>query len=600
MQGDIHDALIEFVDRLALGEEGADFLSQLPEDVLQKVITKFNPRGTKDGNVLGRLMGFAKSLGAPNTGNRGGHGHGREAPVAVSETPRDFQSLDDFIQTYNLNDEAAEFLEKLQPEVLDNVVSSFDPGHSKDGNYFARLLACVRLIWSQWLKLEKHTTSIIKGFPEEVQMVTIVDFNPEGSRDGRLDERVRRFAEGILARYQVGGKKLIFEPEFHGMGSSRSSELVQFIKRSGLQSEQAESVLMGIPQEVLEVCMQDFDPAGTKDGDVLGRLLGFIKSVAITRYRLDAASKHIMDHCSKDVLARLFADGYNLKAGAHLLGAATRALKSEYEDPGPRLRKGEDPGRMWASFAMLDHATATQCQNFVSTLPQGLQEVIATEFKPSNSKDGNVFGRLVAFSKGVWQRGLGLVPADTAFMKDIPMDVQAIIISEFDPGQSKDGNISARLQGFARSVVGSHGKGLGGGGGNWRRDWQGGGHREEPRQQAPPRGSLAKAVHRVERARSEQGHHTSDFVPGDSSEEIAAQEFLDRCGLADSPEAVEMLWEFDEHTRSVVIREFDHRGTKDGNVLGRLEGFARSVAGGRGRKRPLGGVADGRSTRPRY
>eukprot|EP00746_Dinoflagellata_sp_MGD_P157561 gnl/MRDRNA2_/MRDRNA2_86243_c0_seq3.p1 gnl/MRDRNA2_/MRDRNA2_86243_c0~~gnl/MRDRNA2_/MRDRNA2_86243_c0_seq3.p1 ORF type:complete len:579 (+),score=125.88 gnl/MRDRNA2_/MRDRNA2_86243_c0_seq3:238-1737(+) len=57
------DSIIEeFVRRLNLGPRGRNFLTQLPPRIRDIVVAEFNPRGTKDGNVLGRIEGFARSV----------------------------------------------------------------------------------------------------------------------------------------------------------------------------------------------------------------------------------------------------------------------------------------------------------------------------------------------------------------------------------------------------------------------------------------------------------------------------------------------------------------------------------------------------------
>jgi len=61
----------------------------------------------------------------------------------------------------------------------------------------------------------------------------------------------------------------------------------------------------------------------------------------------------------------------------------------------------------------------------------------------------------------------------------------------------------------------------------------------------------------------------------------SVEAFVLRCGL--DGEAVEFLRGLEEEVRIVVISDFNPGGTKDGNILGRLQGFARSVQGRRKR-----------------
>ncbi|CAK0830466.1 unnamed protein product [Prorocentrum cordatum] len=70
--------------------------------------------------------------------------------------------------------------------------------------------------------------------------------------------------------------------------------------------------------------------------------------------------------------------------------------------------------------------------------------------------------------------------------------------------------------------------------------------------------------------------------------------FVQRCGLEDQP-AAEFLRGLLPEVRAVILADFDPGGTKDGNVFGRLQGFARSLEGSRKR----GGLSAPGSKRPR-
>merc|ERR1719215_922727 len=59
-----------FLARCGLDETAAPLLQELSEEGLQKVLNNFDPSGTKDGNVLGRLQGYVRHAqrgsGQPN------------------------------------------------------------------------------------------------------------------------------------------------------------------------------------------------------------------------------------------------------------------------------------------------------------------------------------------------------------------------------------------------------------------------------------------------------------------------------------------------------------------------------------------------------
>jgi len=51
-----------FLERCGLDVSAAPVLEALPPDILTTVIHEFDPSGTKDGNVLGRLQGYIRFL----------------------------------------------------------------------------------------------------------------------------------------------------------------------------------------------------------------------------------------------------------------------------------------------------------------------------------------------------------------------------------------------------------------------------------------------------------------------------------------------------------------------------------------------------------
>merc|ERR1712061_490314 len=62
MRGEVD--LQGFIDRCGLDHSSYAWLASLPEDIVTTVVTEFDPTGTKDGNVLGRLQGYVRLLNA--------------------------------------------------------------------------------------------------------------------------------------------------------------------------------------------------------------------------------------------------------------------------------------------------------------------------------------------------------------------------------------------------------------------------------------------------------------------------------------------------------------------------------------------------------
>merc|ERR1712176_764279 len=52
----------DFIVQCGLDESATSLLQELEADVLEKVLTSFDPTGTKDGNVLGRLQGYIRAM----------------------------------------------------------------------------------------------------------------------------------------------------------------------------------------------------------------------------------------------------------------------------------------------------------------------------------------------------------------------------------------------------------------------------------------------------------------------------------------------------------------------------------------------------------
>merc|ERR1711972_119685 len=67
---------------------------------------------------------------------------------------------------------------------------------------------------------------------------------------------------------------------------------------------------------------------------------------------------------------------------------------------------------------------------FLQALPEEVQSTIVTNFDPSGTKDGNIWGRLFAFVRRVWAQHLGLDKVFMEHLKTLPEDVQIKMIVE--------------------------------------------------------------------------------------------------------------------------------------------------------------------------
>merc|ERR1712050_583746 len=64
LEGNRDVDIAAFLARCDLDESAWSLLEEQSEAELEKVMTEFDPSGTKDGNVFGRLEGFVRSLSA--------------------------------------------------------------------------------------------------------------------------------------------------------------------------------------------------------------------------------------------------------------------------------------------------------------------------------------------------------------------------------------------------------------------------------------------------------------------------------------------------------------------------------------------------------
>jgi len=197
----------------------------------------------------------------------------------------------------------------------------------------------------------------------------------------------------------------------------------------------------------------------------------------------------------------------------------------------------------------------TAAMTFLQLLPQEIQTIVMNSFDPSGTKDGNVWGRLFGFCRSVWAQRLGLDMSTVNFLKTLPEDAQQVVISKFDPSRTKDGNIIARLESFARSVAGMGNPGVAG---------------------AVAGAAMTRPMAPLGTMAASPGQFSAYATPGGGTGPCATlEEFVLRWGI--SAEAGNFLRAMPEATQGVVLQSFRATGTKDGNVWGRLFGFVRSV-----------------------
>jgi len=602
------EAIAHFTAAHGLGYEASTFLQSLPGDVCNKVLRSFNPRGTKDGNVFGRLQAFANSMllpvpggfqhqpqvaASPQLGIRplwtGGPHQQQELAAQELNAGMPHREFSEYAASIGLDDAGARFLEALPPEVRDTVITDFDPRGTKDGNVFGRVLGFARVVWAQRLGLDKlqqqEASSMLRSLPEEVQARVLTQFDVSGTKDGNILARLQRFANDVASRHAPAAivASRIAAPVRANLPPANlpattmapaacgtSPQVSDFVARLGLDANCA-SFLSGLPEEVRTAAVTSFNPSGTKDGNVWGRFFGFLRSVWAQRLGLDGNSiaflKSLPEETQRVVMLKF--DPSRTKdgnVGARLESFARSVAGHPYgggswqgapspapvithtpvRTPGagaPPLWRGGDPNIISpgpSASALNDFAKRwglnAQATEFLASLPETVIGAILASFNANGTKDGNVWGRLFGFVRSVWAQKLGVDAPAFTHLRGLPEDVQMAVMGKIH--QLGEGDALAQVKAIAEEAANAP---------------------EEP------------------------------WVPADRPmEELGGIEggdpveaFVLRCGL--DGEALEFLRGLEEEVRVAVISDFNPGGTKDGNIYGRLQGFARSVQGRRKR-----------------
>jgi len=218
-----------------------------------------------------------------------------------------------------------------------------------------------------------------------------------------------------------GGCKGVTTPAvaYAGRAAQQSSPSREFAQLWGLGPD-AEAFLDALPGGVSSVVFNSFTANGTKDGNVWGRLFGFVRSVWVQRAGLD--------------------------------GSALSYLRSLPEEMQIHVMTQCDPTYLATSVAGTALMTMQQIVEGASTAgaeaaPNAHADSGSNSYQDYQEPQEQGYDTVQAF---VTRCGLGKEAVD--LLEGLDAEVQAAVISDFDAGGTKDGNVFARLQGFARAV----------------------------------------------------------------------------------------------------------------------------------------------------
>jgi len=659
--------IIGFAQKLNLEHEALSFMYGVPSHLRQTIMNNFDPTGTKDGNVLGRLQGYVKVMMRKN----GIEMHDlhtpqprqpvRREPQLVSVHPGDLpEAIAAWVQSLGLGENAAGFLAGLPADMQQSILQNFDATGTKDGNVWGRLLGYVRSLWSRKLSLPPEATATVRALPDELQVKVILSFDAAGSKDGNVTARLMGFCNHLAVRHGLiaGAQPVVSAapmapvslapisaaPALRSYPASHTAyaqalnvstvavqatdagvsattggiSMAQFCSNMGLDTN-ASNFLQHLPVEVQSAIITTFDPSGTKDGNIWGRLFAFARRLWAQHVGLDRGTIDQIKACSEEEQIRTIVD-WTMKQG----GGVSYALQPQPQpqpvlqtlppaqhtyQPATHFGLQHQPNAVAAEALPLGASRWDQVQvtdptlvdfvrlwgldgratGFLQSLPEHVRQQVMRSFDGSASKDGNVWGRLFGYIRQTWANSLGLDQEAMRFVKELPEEAQMICLTDFDPSGTKDGNVVGRLQGFARkalkqsgfqappptaaSVAGSFGAPAGG---------HGVFAHPAPLTAAPVAAAIPTQV-------------SGAVMRG----EVDIQGFIERCGLDHNSYA--WLASLPEDIVTTVVTEFDPTGTKDGNVLGRLQGYVRLLNARAQRKRmsedPTGALS---SKRPRY
>lgn len=665
--------LASFAAQLGVAADAVTFMLELPEDIQTHIATHFDPSGTKDGNVLGRLQGYVHSLcrrarlplpqtmGAP-PGPTGGVGVGagfasvgavvtpphigaaggaaayrgdwHEAANAItgvqhrpqiilpSQSPHAFHQagpdlsdwepagvtpqVQDFVAQLGVDEQATVLLGALPGDMQATIMTGFDPSGTKDGNVWGRLLGYARGAWARRLRLSEHAAATIRGLPQAAQVHVITELDVRGAGNENLSSKVIQFASRLAGSWPSDGaqqpgpaltpglqpaQQQQFKPSHvsqasaYGAGAGMivgaghgvvSDELVNFATNLSLDVN-ALDFLQALPEDLASTIMATFDPSGSKDGHAWGRLFAFVRRMWAKHVGFDQTTVDQLKPMPEEDQKRIMLE--YVQKGSPPVQAPAHSGPTGYSVAPPAASNATAAVNQFAVAWGLD----TNAEAFIARLPEPVRDAVIAGFDGSGTKDGNIWGRLLGFCRQSWVRSLGLDQETVNYLKSLPEDAQMVCLTTFDPSGTKDGNISGRLHGFMKKVLHSRGGSsalvapsvapstalqvhLGGGAVGL-----------PVGSPAPSLGGMACA------GLADLGglHPASSFGMGRTPEMEA---FLHRCGLGE--DAAQQLEPLPEDILAVVYNNFDPSGTKDGNVLGRLQGYVKTLCSRRGKRPP--------------
>ncbi|CAJ1440065.1 unnamed protein product [Effrenium voratum] len=219
-------------------------------------------------------------------------------------------SLDEFVRQWGLESWALQVVKALPREVQQEVLHGFDGSSTRDGNISRRFLGYVRSKWGQHYELDEDCLFAMKKMPEEGQVLCLTTFDPSLTRDGNISARLRSFLWKVEAQIKEGDRgykgrtgydrfngyhkytKYTYEAEaynYNKMSSGYCPEhrdaILKFVSQWNLDLAVGAYLESLKDPDVVARVLEEFDPVGTQDGNVLSRLKAFVRLLCSRRKR---------------------------------------------------------------------------------------------------------------------------------------------------------------------------------------------------------------------------------------------------------------------------------------------------------------------------
>jgi len=411
---DSSSRIAHLAETLGVRRSDLSFLDALPPALQRNICETFDGSGTKDGNTLERLEAYAWSVARRS----------QQFDLPPPRRRQDFnkapgidQRVQAFIHDLDMDEASLELLQSLEEELQSEIIGQFDVQGTRDGNVRNRFLSFVRALWSRRLGVSRDVADYIRELPEEVQVDVIKDFDPSGTKDGNVSARLYSFAS---ARMRGPGKlPKGFRPPY--------SALENFVHHWGLESS-ASKVLEALPDEVLGEVMQGFDGSSTRDGNVTGRFLGYVRKKWAQHYELDDDCVYALKRLPEEgqVMCLTTFDPWTTRDGN--ISARLRSF-------------------LWKVEAQLAESDSWYDKSHASYWKHGYDYDYADYHDDTRPRTDRATRDAILKFVARWDLDLA-VGAFLETVKD--PDVLARVMEEFDPSGTQDGNVLGRLKAFVR------------------------------------------------------------------------------------------------------------------------------------------------------